>query len=208
MCDWESREGGPTCSGGVAWLWAALCQGPGECELECHLHVVLTFACSPSVAGLNGLGVLLPGSQTPHAAGPPSGPQPPLSVPCMVLPPSPLGPFPLLYSPTIARPVSSAPGTLPHPGPVNFGLPGLGSTPHLLIGPAAMVNPNSSTLLSADPQLQGPHSLTQSPVMPRSHNALQPESPVPEGHPGSVVKWQQVSPEVSLHFVVRRLVTL
>ncbi|XP_045700937.1 transcription factor E2F7 isoform X1 [Phyllostomus hastatus] len=144
-----------------------------------------------SPAGLNGLGVLLPGSQTPHATGPASGSQPPLSVPCMVLPPSTLGPFPVLYSPTMARPVSSAPGTLPQPGPVNFGLPGLGSTPHLLIGPAAMVNPKSSTLLSADPQFQGPHLLNQSPVMSRSHNVIQPESPVHEGPPGSVVKLQQ-----------------
>ncbi|XP_035874540.1 transcription factor E2F7 isoform X2 [Phyllostomus discolor] len=144
-----------------------------------------------SPAGLNGLGVLLPGSQTPCAAGPASGSQPPLSVPCMVLPPSTLGPFPVLYSPTMARPVSSAPGTLPHPGPVNFSLPGLGSTPHLLIGPAAVVNPKSSTLLSADPQLQGPHLLNQSPVMSRSHNVIQPESPVHEGPPGSVVKLQQ-----------------
>ncbi|XP_053514785.1 transcription factor E2F7 isoform X2 [Artibeus jamaicensis] len=155
-----------------------------------------------SPAGLNGLGVLLPGSQTPCAAGPPSGPPPPLGVPCMVLPPSTLGPFPVLYSPPVARPVSSAPGTLPHPGPVNFGLPGLGATPHLLIGPAAMVNPKSSTVLCADPQLQAPHSLDQSPVMSRSHN-IQPESPVHEGHPGSVVKLQQspapVTPESIRH---------
>ncbi|XP_054436275.1 transcription factor E2F7 [Pteronotus mesoamericanus] len=144
-----------------------------------------------SPTGLNGLGVLLPGSQTPHAAGPPSGQRPPLSVPCMVLPPSTLGPFPVLYSPTMARPVSPAPGTLPHPGPVHFGLPGLGPAPHILISPAAVVNPKSSTLLSADPQLQGPHSLTQSPAMSRPHNIIQPESPVHEGHPGSVVKLQQ-----------------
>ncbi|XP_008142076.2 transcription factor E2F7 [Eptesicus fuscus] len=142
-------------------------------------------------AGLNGLNVLLPGSQTPHAMGPPSGQLPSLGVPCMVLPSSTLGPFPVLYSPTMAGPVSPAPGTVPNTGPGNFRLPGLRSTPHLLIGPAALVNPNSSTLPSADPQLQGPHSLNQSPVMSRPHNAIQPTSPVYEGHPGSVVKLQQ-----------------
>ncbi|XP_036157536.1 transcription factor E2F7 [Myotis myotis] len=142
-------------------------------------------------AGLNGLNVLLPGSQTPHAMRPPSGQLPPLGVPCMVLPSSTLGPFPVLYSPTMAGPVSPAPGTVPNMGPGNFRLPGLGSTPHLLIGPAALVNPNSSTLSPADPQLQGPHSLNQSPVMSRPHNATQPTSPVYEGHPGSVVKLQQ-----------------
>ncbi|XP_015416810.1 PREDICTED: transcription factor E2F7 [Myotis davidii] len=142
-------------------------------------------------AGLNGLNVLLPGSQTPHAMRPPSGQLPPLGVPCMVLPSSTLGPFPVLYSPTMAGPVSPAPGTVPNMGPGNFRLPGLGSTPHLLLGPAALVNPNSSTLSPADPQLQGPHSLNQSPVMSRLHNATQPTSPVYEGHPGSVVKLQQ-----------------
>lgn len=144
--------------------------------------------------------MLLPGSQTPHAMGPPSGQLPSLGVPCMVLPSSTLGPFPVLYSPTMAGPVSPAPGTVPNTGPGNFRLPGLRSTPHLLIGPAALVNPNSSTLPSADPQLQGPHSLNQSPVMSRPHNAIQPASPVFEGHPGSLVKLQQVSPEVSFQF--------
>ena len=142
--------------------------------------------------------MLLSGNQTPRAVGPSSGQLPPLSVPCMVLPSPTLGPFPVLYSPTMPGPVSSAPNALPSTGPVNLGLPGLGSRAHLLIGPAALVNPKSSTLPSADAQLQGPHSLNLSPVMSRSHSIIQPESPVYGGHPASVVKLQQVSPEV--HF--------
>lgn len=152
--------------------------------------------------------MLLSGSQTPHAVGPPSGQLPSLSVPCMVLPSSALGPFPILYSPTMAGPVSSAPGTLPNTGPVNFGLPGFGSMAHLLISPAAMVNPKSSTLPSTDPQLQGPCSLYLSPVMSRSHNVSQPESPIYGGPPVSVVKVQQVSPEVSFQVGTRKLITL
>lgn len=173
---------------------APICKCPEEFELEWHRHA--DFCLVLLVSGLNGLNVLLPGSQTPHAMGPPSGQLPSLGVPCMVLPSSTLGPFPVLYSPTMAGPVSPAPGTVPNTGPGNFRLPGLGSTPHLLIGPAALVNSNSSTLPPADPQLQGPHSLNQSPVMPRPHHATQPASPVYEGHPGSVVKLQQVSPDV------------
>jgi transcription factor E2F7/8 len=142
--------------------------------------------------------VLLPGNQTPHTVVPSSGQLPSFSVPCMVLPSPTLGPLPVLYAPAMPGPVSSAPGTLPNTGPVNFGLPGLGSTPHFLIGPAAMVNPKSSTLPSADPQLQGQPSLNLSPVMSRSHNVIQPESPAYTGHPVSVVKLQQVSPESSL----------
>ena len=153
--------------------------------------------CSASVSGLNGFNVLLSGSQTPHPVGPPSGQLPSLSIPCMVLPSPTLGTFPVLYSPTMPRPVSSAPGAIPNVGPVNFGLPGLGSTAHLLIGPANMVNPKSSTLSSADPQLQCPGSLNLSPVISRSHNTIQPESPMYGGHPVSVVKLQQVSPKVS-----------
>uniref|UniRef100_A0A8C6D4B6 Transcription factor E2F7 n=1 Tax=Moschus moschiferus TaxID=68415 RepID=A0A8C6D4B6_MOSMO len=144
-----------------------------------------------SPAGLNGFNVLLSGSQSPHAVGLPVGPLPPLSVPCMVLPSPTLGAFPVLYSPTMPGPVSSAPSPLPNAGPVNFGLPGLGSTAHLLIGPAALVNPKSSTLASADPQLQGPCSLHLSPVMSRSHGSVQPGSPAYGGHPASTVKLQQ-----------------
>ncbi|XP_045319686.1 transcription factor E2F7 isoform X2 [Leopardus geoffroyi] len=152
---------------------------------------LLQYLYVQSPAGLNGFNVLLSGSQTPHPVGPPSGQLPPLSIPCMVLPSPTLGTFPVLYSPTMPRPVSSAPGAIPNVGPVNFGLPGLGSTAHLLIGPANMVNPKSSTLSSADPQLQRPGSLNLSPVMSRSHNTIQPESPMYGGHPVSVVKLQQ-----------------
>lgn len=135
--------------------------------------------------------------RTPMPWDPPSGPLPSLSIPCMVLPSPTLGSFPVLYSPTMARPLSSAPCALPNAGPVNFGLPGLGSTAHLLIGPANMVNPKSSALPSADPQLQGPLSLNLSPEMPKSHNVIQPESPVYAGHPVPIVKLQQVSRAVS-----------
>ncbi|XP_044082566.1 transcription factor E2F7 [Neovison vison] len=155
-----------------------------EPSLQQYLYV-------QSPAGLNGFNVLLSGSQNPHAVGPPSGPLPSLSIPCMVLPSPTLGSFPVLYSPTMARPLSSAPCALPNAGPVNFGLPGLGSTAHLLIGPANMVNPKSSALPSADPQLQGPLSLNLSPEMPKSHNVIQPESPVYAGHPVPIVKLQQ-----------------
>ncbi|XP_033722198.1 transcription factor E2F7 isoform X2 [Tursiops truncatus] len=152
---------------------------------------LLQYLYVQSPAGLNGFSVLLSGNQTPRAVGPPSGQLPPLSVPCMVLPSPTLGPFPVLYSPTMPGPVSSASSALPSTGPVNLGLPGLGSTAHLLIGPAALVNPKSSTLPSTDAQLQGPHSLNLSPVMSRSHSIIQPESPVYGGHPASVVKLQQ-----------------
>ncbi|XP_032349609.1 transcription factor E2F7 [Camelus ferus] len=152
---------------------------------------LLQYLYVQSPAGLNGFNVLLPGTQTPHAVGPPSGQLPPLGVPCMVLPSPTLGPFPVLYSPTMPGPVSSAPSALPSTGPVNFGLPGLGSTAHLLIGPPTMVNPKSSALPSADPQLHGPCSLNLSPVMSRSHSVIQPESPVYGGHSVSVVKLQQ-----------------
>ncbi|XP_026355763.1 transcription factor E2F7 [Ursus arctos] len=152
---------------------------------------LLQYLYVQSPAGLNGFNVLLSGSQNPHAVGPPSGQLPPLSIPCMVLPSPTLGPFPVLYSPTMPRPLSSAPGALPNAGPVNFGLPGLGSTAHLLIGPANVVNPKSSALPSADPQLQGPRPLSLSPEMSRSHNIIQPESPAYAGPPVSVVKLQQ-----------------
>ncbi|XP_032503159.1 transcription factor E2F7 isoform X2 [Phocoena sinus] len=152
---------------------------------------LLQYLYVQSPAGLNGFSVLLSGNQTPRAVGPSSGQLPPLSVPCMVLPSPTLGPFPVLYSPTMPGPVSSASSALPSTGPVNLGLPGLGSTAHLLIGPAALVNPKSSTLPSTDAQLQGPHSLNLSPVMSRSHSIIQPESPVYGGHPASVVKLQQ-----------------
>lgn len=162
-------------------------------ESLCHvdLHFVLL------VSGINGFNVLLSGSQALHAVGPSSGQLPSFSVPCMVLPSPTLGPFSVLYSPTMPNPISSAPGTLPNTGPLNFSLPGLGSTAHLLLSPAAMVNPKSSTLPSADPQLQSQPSLNLSPVMSRSHHLIQPDSPVYVGHPVSAVKVQQVRPDGS-----------
>ncbi|XP_004700490.1 transcription factor E2F7 [Echinops telfairi] len=159
-------------------------QGTKEPPLLQYLYV-------PSPAGLNGFNVLLPGSQTPHTVGPSSNQLPPLNLPCMVLPSPALGPFPVLYSPTIPGPGSSAPGTLPNPGHVNFGLPGFGSTAHLLIGPATMLNPKSSILPSTDPPLQGQLSLNHSPEAPQSCSAAQPESPVYMGHLASAVKSQQ-----------------
>ncbi|KAM9230830.1 transcription factor E2F7 [Dugong dugon] len=152
---------------------------------------LLQYLYVQSPAGLNGFNVLLPSSQSPHAVGPSSGQLPSLSVPCMVLPSPTLGPFPVLYSPTMPGLGSSAPGTLPNTGPVNFGLPGLGSTAHLLIGPATMVNPKSSTLPSTDPPLQGQPSLNLSPDASQSCNAVQPESPVYVRHPAPTVKLQQ-----------------
>uniref|UniRef100_A0A2I3G6T3 E2F transcription factor 7 n=2 Tax=Nomascus leucogenys TaxID=61853 RepID=A0A2I3G6T3_NOMLE len=152
---------------------------------------LLQYLCVQSPAGLNGFNVLLSGSQTPPTVGPSSGQLPSFSVPCMVLPSPSLGPFPVLYSPAMPGPVSSTLGALPNTGPVNFSLPGLGSIAQLLVGPTAVVNPKSSTLPSADPQLQGQPSLNLSPVMSRSHSVVQPESPVYVGHPVSVVKLHQ-----------------
>uniref|UniRef100_H0X3I6 Transcription factor E2F7 n=2 Tax=Otolemur garnettii TaxID=30611 RepID=H0X3I6_OTOGA len=137
-------------------------------------------------AGLNGFNVVFPGGQNPHSGGPPAGQLPPFGVPCMVVPAPTPGPFPVLCSPAMPGLVSSAPGTLANTGPVNFSLPGPGSAAHLVIGPAGIVNPKSSTLSSADPQLQGQPSLNLSPVMSRSHNVIQPESPIYVGHPVSV----------------------
>ncbi|KAK2504184.1 hypothetical protein MC885_012814 [Smutsia gigantea] len=151
---------------------------------------LLQYLYVPSPAGLNGFGVLLPGGQTPYAMGPSSGQPPALGVPCMVLPSPALGPFPVLYSHAMPGPVSAAHAALPNAGPVNFGLSGLRSAAHL-ISPAAMVNPKSSPLPSADPQLQGPCSLNLSPVTSRSHTVIQPESLAYGAHPVSAVKLQQ-----------------
>lgn len=139
--------------------------------------------------------MLLPGGQTPHTMGPSSGQLPSFGVPCMFLPSPGLGPFPVLYSPAIPGPISSAPGTLPSPGPMNFGLSTLGSTAHVLISPTAMVSPKSSTLPPADPQLHCQPSLNLSPVMPGSHGVIHPESPGYMRHPVSMVKVEQVRPE-------------
>ncbi|XP_038414441.1 transcription factor E2F7 isoform X1 [Canis lupus familiaris] len=152
---------------------------------------LLQYLYVQSPAGLNGFNVLLPGSRNPQAGGAPSGQLPPLGIPCMVLPSPTLGPFPVLYSPTVPRPVSSAAGALPGAGPVHFGVPSLGSTAHLLIGPTNVVNPKSSTLPSADPQLQRPRSLGLSPEVPGPHGIVQPGSPGCTAHPGSAVKPQQ-----------------
>ncbi|XP_005374406.1 PREDICTED: transcription factor E2F7 isoform X1 [Chinchilla lanigera] len=151
---------------------------------------LLQYLYVQSPPGLNGFNVLFSGSQIPHTVGPSSGQLPPFGVPCMVLPSPPVGPFPVVYS-AVPGPISSAPGTLPNTGPVNFSLPGLGPTAHLLLNPAAMINPKLSTLPSADPQLQGQPSWNLSPVMARSHSVIQPESPVCVGHPVSVVKLEQ-----------------
>ena len=176
-------------------LRAPILKGPERGRLDGIFTLHWLPPCSASVAGLNGFNVLLSGSQSPHAVGMPVGPLPPLSVPCVVVPSPTLGAFPVLCSPTVPGPGSSAPSPLPNAGPVNFGLPGLGSTAHLLISPAALVNPKSSTLPSTDPQLQGPCSLHLSPVMSRSHASVQPGSPAYGGHPAPAVKSQQVSPE-------------
>lgn len=139
--------------------------------------------------------MLVPGAQTPHAVTPSPAPLPSFGVPCMFLPSAGLGPFPVLYSPAIPGPISSAPGTLPNPGPMNFGLSTLGSASHLLISPAAMVSPKSSPLPCADPQLRGQPSLSLSPVMPGSHGVIHPESPGYVRHPVSMAKAEQVRPK-------------
>ncbi|XP_076776304.1 transcription factor E2F7 isoform X2 [Arvicanthis niloticus] len=152
---------------------------------------LLPYLYVQSPAGLNGFNMLLPGGQTPHAMAPSSAQLPSFGVPCMFLPSPGLGPFPVLYSPAIPGPISSGPGTLPNTGPMNFGLSTLGSASHLLISPAAMVNPKSSTLPCADPQLRCQPSLNLSPVMPGSQGVIRPESPGYVRHPVSMVKAEQ-----------------
>ncbi|NP_001101562.2 transcription factor E2F7 isoform X1 [Rattus norvegicus] len=152
---------------------------------------LLQYLYVQSPAGLNGFNMLLPGGQTPHAVAPSSAAMPSFGVPCMFLPSPGLGPFPVLYSPAIPGPISSAPGTLPNTGPMNFGLSTLASASHLLISPAAMVNPKSSTLPSADPQLRCQPPLNPNPVMPGSHGVIHPESPGYMRHPVSMVKAEQ-----------------
>lgn len=160
---------------------------------NCAWSPVLWFSpCSPSLSGLNGFNMLLPGGQTPHAVAPSSAAMPSFGVPCMFLPSPGLGPFPVLYSPAIPGPISSAPGTLPNTGPMNFGLSTLASASHLLISPAAMVNPKSSTLPPADPQLRCQPPLNPNPGMPGSHGVIHPESPGYMRHPVSMVKAEQV----------------
>ncbi|XP_050995753.1 transcription factor E2F7 [Acomys russatus] len=158
-----------------------------------------------SPAGLNGFNMLLPGGQPPHAMGPSPGQLPPFGVPCMFLPSPSLGPFPVLYSPALPqRPVSSAPGALPNTGPVNFSLSNLGSAAHVLLGPAAMVSPKSSTLPSADPQLQRQPSVNLSPVMPGSHGIIHPESPGYMRHPVSMLKVEQSPAPATPESIQRR----
>nr|BAC27243.1 unnamed protein product [Mus musculus] len=144
-----------------------------------------------SPAGLNGFNMVLPGTQTPHTVAPSPAQLPSFGVPCMFLQSPGLGPFPVLYSPAIPGPISSAPGTHPNPGPMNFGLSTLASASHLLISPAAMVNPKPSTLPCTDPQLRCQPSLNLNPVMPGSHGVIHPESPCYVRHPVSMVKAEQ-----------------
>lgn len=108
--------------------------------------------------------MVLPGTQTPHTVAPSPAQLPSFGVPCMFLQSPGLGPFPVLYSPAIPGPISSAPGTHPNPGPMNFGLSTLASASHLLISPAAMVNPKPSTLPCTDPQLRCQPSLNLNPM--------------------------------------------
>lgn len=164
--------------------------------------------CFPSLSGLNGFNMLLPGGQTPHAMAPSSAQLPSFGVPCMFLPSPGLGPFPVLYSPAIPGPISSAPGTLPNTGPMNFGLSTLGSASHLLISPAAIVNPKPSTVPCADPQLRCQPSLSLSPVMPGSQSVIRPESPGYVRHPVSMVKAEQVRPRAPLCCNGKRLHTV
>ncbi|XP_027399104.1 transcription factor E2F7 isoform X2 [Bos indicus x Bos taurus] len=192
----KAVSGKATTNGFVSSEWGNPCSNteiekPSEENESTKGPSPLQYLYVQPPAGLNGLSVLLPSSQSPHAVGLPVGPLPSLSIQYMVLPSPTLSGFPVLCSPTMPGPVSSAPSPLPNVGPVNFGLPGLGSTAHLLIGPAAMVNPKSSTLPSTDPQLQGPCSLHLSPVMSRSHGSVQPGSPAYGSLPAATVKLQQ-----------------
>ncbi|XP_010803050.1 transcription factor E2F7 isoform X3 [Bos taurus] len=192
----KAVSGKATTNGFVSSEWGNPCSNteiekPSEENESTKGPSPLQYLYVQPPAGLNGLSVLLPSSQSPHAVGLPVGPLPSLSIQYMVLPSPALSGFPVLCSPTMPGPVSSAPSPLPNVGPVNFGLPGLGSTAHLLIGPAAMVNPKSSTLPSTDPQLQGPCSLHLSPVMSRSHGSVQPGSPAYGSLPAATVKLQQ-----------------
>ncbi|KAL1775086.1 transcription factor E2F7 [Sigmodon hispidus] len=156
---------------------------------------MLQYLYVQSPPGLNGFNMLLSGGQTPHAVGPSPGQLPSFGVPCMFLPSPSLAPFPVLYSPAIPGPISSAPGTLPNPGAMNFGLSTLGPTAHLLLSPAAMINPKSSAIPPADPQLQCQPSLNLSPgMLPASHGAIHPESPGYMRHPALMVKEQSPAP--------------
>ncbi|XP_049638913.1 transcription factor E2F7 [Suncus etruscus] len=146
---------------------------------------LLPYLYLQTPAGLNGFNVILSGPQHLQNQGPPLG------IPCMVLPSPALAPFPVLYSPALPQPAPSASSSLPPSVPLNLGLPSLGSASHLLISPTTMVNPKSPARPATDPQLPGQCSLNLSPVMSRSHQAVQPESPAYEAQAVSMIKLQQ-----------------
>ncbi|XP_038307750.1 transcription factor E2F7 isoform X3 [Canis lupus familiaris] len=139
---------------------------------------LLQYLYVQSPAGLNGFNVLLPGSRNPQAGGAPSGQLPPLGIPCMVLPSPTLGPFPVLYSPTVPRPVSSAAGALPDPQlqrPRSLGLSPEVPGPHGIVqpgSPGCTAHPGSAV---KPQQCPGP-TTPATPVTPRSERRTQRET--------------------------------
>ncbi|XP_028935086.1 transcription factor E2F7 [Ornithorhynchus anatinus] len=157
---------------------------PKEPSLPQYLYV-------QSAAGLNGLNFLFSANQTPTTVGLSTSQLASVNVPCMVVPSTALAPFPVIYSPAITRPLPSPAGGLPNPRSVNFGLPGLASTAHVLIGNTAVVNPKTAQLPPTEPQPRVQSPVHLSPVLTRSHNPVKPDSPVCLGHPVTIVKFPQ-----------------
>ncbi|XP_038612523.1 transcription factor E2F7 [Tachyglossus aculeatus] len=143
-----------------------------------------------SAVGLNGLNFLLSTNQTPATVGPSMSQLTSLNVPCMVVPSTALAPFPVIYSPAITSALPSA-GGLPNPGSLNFGMPGLAPTAHVLIGNTAVVNPKAAQLPPAEPQPRAQSPVHLSPVLTRSRNPVKPDSPICLGQPVTIVKFPQ-----------------
>uniref|UniRef100_A0A8C7DUF7 Transcription factor E2F7 n=1 Tax=Naja naja TaxID=35670 RepID=A0A8C7DUF7_NAJNA len=146
------------------------------------------------VSRLNGLNFLFPTNQASAPVSLPSSHLPSLNVPCMMVPSTALGPFPVIYSSAGTSQLhSSSSASFPNVTCMNFSMPSLTSTAPLFIGTPTVLTPNSSQLPTLEPHQQFHSAVHLNPLLGSACNSVKTDSSICMGHPVTLLNLPQPS---------------
>uniref|UniRef100_A0A8C6X8H1 Transcription factor E2F7 n=1 Tax=Naja naja TaxID=35670 RepID=A0A8C6X8H1_NAJNA len=155
----------------------------------CIWYLFLSF-----ILGLNGLNFLFPTNQASAPVSLPSSHLPSLNVPCMMVPSTALGPFPVIYSSAGTSQLhSSSSASFPNVTCMNFSMPSLTSTAPLFIGTPTVLTPNSSQLPTLEPHQQFHSAVHLNPLLGSACNSVKTDSSICMGHPVTLLNLPQPS---------------
>uniref|UniRef100_A0A8C6X8D1 Transcription factor E2F7 n=1 Tax=Naja naja TaxID=35670 RepID=A0A8C6X8D1_NAJNA len=177
------------------WLGSRVLAGMSPASINIPSPCMLPQTGLPwSAVRLNGLNFLFPTNQASAPVSLPSSHLPSLNVPCMMVPSTALGPFPVIYSSAGTSQLhSSSSASFPNVTCMNFSMPSLTSTAPLFIGTPTVLTPNSSQLPTLEPHQQFHSAVHLNPLLGSACNSVKTDSSICMGHPVTLLNLPQPS---------------